>query len=287
MATFARTRIRTLGESVLGVCCLVRQNTAMDLGIRNRVAMVAAGSKGIGRACAKALSEEGCLVSICGRNEESLAEACLEIGGTVRGYRADVSMESDLTRWFEATTSELGPPDIVITNTGGPPAGTFDQMTDDQWQAGIDSTLLNVVRIVRLVGPGMQERKWGRILHITSLVAKEPNPMLPISSAIRSGLMALTRLQATHFAPYGVTVNGVLPGHTKTDRQTHLASITASKLNISVEEALARRANEVPMLRLAEPEEIAAAAVFLCSERAAYITGVNLLVDGGITKGIA
>lgn len=259
----------------------------MDLGIRNRVAMVAAGSKGIGRAAAKLLADEGCLVSICGRNEESLGEACLAIGGTVRGYRADVSIAADLERWVSATTSELGPPDILITNTGGPPAGPFTQVTDEQWRAGVDSTLMNVVRLVRLIGPGMEERGWGRMVHITSLVAKEPNAMLPISSALRSGLMALTRLQAAHFAPFGVTVNGVLPGHTKTDRQTHLASITAEKLNISVDEALARRAEEVPMRRLAEASEIAAAIVFLCSEPAGYITGVNLLVDGGITRGLA
>jgi len=248
--------------------------------------MVAAGSKGIGRAVAKALAEEGCRVSICGRTEETLGEACEFVGGTVRGYRADVSVEADLRRWVDATTSELGPPDIVVTNTGGPPAGTFDQMTDEQWQAGIDSTLLNVVRLVRLAAPGMQERKWGRIIHITSLVAKEPNPILPISSTLRAGLMALTRLQASHLAPDGITVNSVLPGHTLTDRQRHLASIRAEKLQISMEEALERQADEVPAKRLADPSEIAAAVAFLCSDRAGYINGVNLLVDGALTRGM-
>lgn len=259
----------------------------MELGIENKVAMVAAGSKGIGLACAKLLAQEGVRVSICGRSEENLAEACEQIGGIVRGYRADVSSAADLERWVAATTSELGPPDILITNTGGPPAGTFDQMSDEQWQGGVDSTLMNIVRLVRLVGPGLQQRRWGRIVHITSLVAKEPNVMLPISSTLRTGLMSLTRLQATHFAPFGVTVNAVLPGHTMTDRQMHLASIRADNMKISVEEALAKQAEEVPMKRLAEPEEIAASVVFLASMRAAYVTGANLLVDGGMTKGIA
>lgn len=258
----------------------------MDLGIRNKVAMVAAGSKGIGKAVARSLADEGCRVSICGRTEESLSEACQEVGGIVRGYRADVSNLADLEKWVAATTSELGPPDILVTNTGGPPAGTFDQMTDEQWQTGVDSTLMNVVRLVRLVAPGMQEHKWGRIVHITSLVAKEPNPILPISSTLRAGLMALTRLQAAHFAGDGMTVNGVLPGHTLTDRQRHLANLRAETLQITMDEALEKQAEEVPAKRLADPSEIAAAVAFLSSESAGYINGVSLLVDGGLTRGM-
>lgn len=258
----------------------------MELGIRDKVAMVTAGSKGIGLACAKRFGEEGCRVSICGRTAETLGKACEAIGGTVRGYRADVSLAADLERWVSSTAAELGAPDILVTNTGGPPAGTFDQMTDEQWQMGVDSTLMNVVRLVRLVAPGMESRGWGRIVHITSLVAKEPNPMLPISSTLRTGLMALTRLQAVHLAAAGVTVNGVLPGHTLTDRQRHLASLRAEKMNITIDEALAMQAEEVPAKRLAEASEIADAVAFLSSERASYITGVNLLVDGGLTRGM-
>lgn len=247
--------------------------------------MVAAASKGIGLATAKALSAEGCRVSICGRNEESLAAACEAIGGTVRGYRCDVSKLDDLTHWVTATASELGHPDILVTNTGGPPAGSFADMTDEQWHAGIESTLMNIVRLTRQVAPMMEASGWGRIVHITSLVAKEPSPMLPISSTLRSGIMSLTRLQATELASKGITVNGVLPGHTMTDRQLHLASIKAKNLNISEEEALSRQAKEIPIGRMAEPSEIAAAVAFLCSNQANYITGVSLLVDGGMTRG--
>lgn len=257
----------------------------MELGISGRVAMVAAASKGIGLAAAKAFAEEGCRVSICARTSDSLGEACLKVGGTVRGYVCDVSVPGMLEYWVQATSAELGPPEILVTNTGGPPAGKFHEMTDEQWQSGVDSTLMNVVRLVRLAAPPMQERGWGRIVHVTSLVAMEPAPLLPISSTLRAGLMALTRLQATELAPYGITVNGVLPGHTLTDRQTHLANLRAQREGIPLEEAYAWQAKQIPMGRIAKPSEIADAIAFLCSDRASYITGESLLVDGGVTKG--
>jgi 3-oxoacyl-[acyl-carrier protein] reductase len=238
-------------------------------------------------AVAKALAAEGCHVSICARNEETLEAAAAEISLDTRSYVVDVSNSEDLAWWVEQTETDLGPPDILITNTGGPPAGNLTQMTDEQWLAGVDSTLMNVVRMVRMVAPKMQANGFGRIVHITSLVAKEPSAMLPISSTLRAGLMALTRLQATEFAPHGITVNGVLPGHTLTDRQRHLAEMRAEKDGGTMEEALEKQGRDVPVGRLAKPEEIAAAVAFLCSVPAAYITGTNLLVDGGLTKGIA
>jgi 3-oxoacyl-[acyl-carrier protein] reductase len=258
----------------------------VDLGITGKTAMVAAASKGIGLAIAKALAAEGCRLSICSRSADGLGRACQEIGGTVRGYVADVSKPEDLSHWFQSTVSELGAPEILVTNTGGPPAGTFDQMSDEQWQTGIESTLLNVVRLVRLAGPGMADRGWGRILHVTSLVARDPEPVLPISSTIRAGLIALTKLQAQHYAPSGVTVNAVLPGHTLTDRQRHLADLRAERQGVTPEEALRRQAEEVPMKRLADPSEIADAAAYLCSARASYVTGQSLLVDGGMAGGL-
>jgi 3-oxoacyl-[acyl-carrier protein] reductase len=198
----------------------------------------------------------------------------------------DVSDAEDLQWWVEQTEADLGSPQILVTNTGGPPAGNLTDITDEHWQFGFDGTLMNVVRLVRLVAPKMQAGRFGRIVHITSLVAKEPSPLLPISSTLRSGLMALTRLQATEFAKDGVTVNCVLPGHTLTDRQRHLASLRSAKEGISEAAALEKQGMEVPVGRLAAPEEIAAAIAFLCSVPAAYITGTNLLVDGGLTKGL-
>jgi 3-oxoacyl-[acyl-carrier protein] reductase len=259
----------------------------MDFGISGKVAMVAAASKGIGLATAKLLAAEGCHVSICARNEEILEHAAAEISPETRSYCVDVSDPEDLAWWVEQTVADLGEPEILVTNTGGPPAGNFTQMTDEQWLSGFDGTLMNVVRLVRLVAPKMQAAGFGRIVHITSLVAKEPSPVLPISSTFRSGLMALTRLQSTELAKHGITVNCVLPGHTLTDRQRHLAEIRAQKEGISPEEALDKQGADTPIGRLATPEEIGAAIAFLCSVPAAYITGVNLLVDGGVTKGLA
>jgi 3-oxoacyl-[acyl-carrier protein] reductase len=258
----------------------------MDLGLTGKVAMVAAASKGIGLAIAKLLAAEGCSVSICARSEEVLEAAAAEIGSDTRSYVVDVANGDDLEWWYGQTIEDLGPVDILVTNTGGPPVGGVFDVSDEQWSIGIESTLMNVVRLCRLVRGDMSEAGWGRIVHITSLVAKEPSDLLAISSTLRAGLMALTRLQATELGPSGVTVNCVLPGHTMTDRQTHLATLRAEQFGITPEEALRRQSAAVPMGRLGTPEEIAAAVAFLCSQQAAYITGVNLLVDGGLTKGI-
>ncbi len=259
----------------------------MDLGLTGKVAMVAASTKGIGFAIARQLTLEGCKVSICGRNEVTLEAAAAQIGEETRSYVVDVSNGEDLTWWIEQTVQDLGGVDILVTNTGGPAAGSLDEITDQQWEDGFNSTLMNIVRLVREVQPLMKESNWGRIVHITSLVAKEPNRLLPISSTLRAGIMALTRLQALEYAAAGITVNSVLPGHTLTDRQRHLAEIRATREGISQDEALELQAAEIPMKRLATPDEIAAAVTFLCSDKASYITGTNLLVDGGLTRGLA
>ena len=258
----------------------------MDFGIQGRVALVAAASKGIGLATASALIAEGCRVSICARHSDALEAALAQLGPHAMGVIADVTKPSDISEWVEKSR-ELGPVSILVTNTGGPPAGLVDTVTDEQWQLGFESTLLNVVRMVRCCLPDMQAQNWGRIVHITSLVAREANPLLAISSTLRAGIMNLTRLQSTEFARSGITVNGVLPGHTLTDRQIHLAEIRAEKAKSTVDAMLAETAREIPVGRLADASEIASAVAFLCSQQAGYITGTNVLVDGGLTKGMA
>lgn len=258
----------------------------MNLGLEGKVALVAAGSKGIGFATAKLLVAEGCRVSICSRSQESLDSPVGQLGGSAMGVVCDVSKAEDIDRWIQESKSKLGPIDILVTNTGGPPAGSWQGLSDEQWQSGFDSTLMNVIRMVRGVSSDMKDRGWGRIVHNTSLVAKEPNALLPISSTLRAGLMALTRLQALELAPFGITVNEVLPGHTLTDRQLHLAEVRSQRDGVTPQQALENQAQEVPMKRLGTPEEIAAAIVFFCSQPAGYITGTNLLVDGGLTKGL-
>lgn len=260
----------------------------MDLGIRGKVAMVAAGSKGLGRAAALALAAEGCAVSVCGRDPKALdkVKADLEaLGVTVVVVSADVSRAEELLRWHQATEAALGPVGILITNTGGPKAAVFADLTDGDWAAGVESTLMNVVRMSRLVLPGMRSKKWGRIVHITSLVAKQPYPLLTISSTLRAGLSGLTRTLAMETAQDGITVNALLPGHVMTDRQTHLAEVKSAADGITVAEHFARTAASIPAGRIGNPEEIGAVIAFLCSAPASYLTGQSLLVDGGLVQG--
>lgn len=262
----------------------------MDLGILNRVAMVAASSQGIGKAAAKALAREGCQVSICARSQEALANTLEELEAEALGrpclaMRCDVSQPEDLARWHEATLDRLGPVDILVTHTGGPAAASFQSLSDKQWESAIQSTLMNVVRLCRLTLPDMQRKGWGRIVHITSFVAKHPMPLLTLSSALRSGLSALTQTMALEFARDGITVNAVLPGHTMTNRQIQLGRIRAEREGIPLEQHLAQVQAAIPMGRFAQPDEIGDAIAFLCSERASYLTGVSLQVEGGLLAG--
>jgi 3-oxoacyl-[acyl-carrier protein] reductase len=261
----------------------------MELGIEGRVAMVAAASKGIGKAIAVGLAEEGCRVSICGRSQENLDAARHDLQAYVGPQDvltvvADVSKATDLEDWYKHTIDRYGTVDILVTNTGGPPAAKFMDLTDEQWEAGVQSTLMNVVRLCKLVIPTMKEKGWGRIIHVTSLVAKQPADDLTISSTLRTGISALTRTLSNQVAGDGILVNSVLPGNTLTDRQVHLANVRSKALGITPEEAMAKTEATIPVKRMAEAREIADAVVYLASERASYITGVSLLVDGGVVQ---
>lgn len=259
----------------------------MDLGIKNRVAMVAAGSKGLGRAAAMSLAREGSLISICGRNAESLQSTRKELealGVQVLAIPCDVSRLEDLQKWHQETVDGLGPVDILVTNTGGPKAAVFQELSDADWAAGVESTLMNVVRLCRMVLPGMRDSGWGRIVHLTSLVAKQPTPILTISSTLRAGISGLTKTLAQENARHGITVNALLPGHIMTDRQVHLGELKAKAEGVSLEDYFAQTAMSIPARRIGRPEEVGDAIAFLCSERASYLTGVSLQVDGGIIQ---
>ena len=260
----------------------------MDLGINGRVAMVAAASKGLGRAIAESLAREGCRLSVSSRSTDNLdavRHTIEDAGGEALAVRCDVSSAADLEHWVEATIATFGQIDILVTNTGGPPAAKFLNLSEEQWRTGIDSTLMNVIRLCRLVIPEMQRRKWGRIVNITSLVAKQPLELLTISSTLRAGLSALTKTLADQVARDNILVNAVLPGHILTDRQVHLNELRSKEQGIPVEEYAAKVEQSIPMGRFGTAQEIGDAVAFLCSERASYMTGVSLQVDGGIIRG--
>ena len=261
----------------------------MDLGIRNRVAMVAAASKGIGKAVALSLAREGCRVSICARDGAALESARDEISretsnAQVHSLPCDITNPQEIESWHREAVSRLGAVDILVTNTGGPPAARFLDLTEEQWKRGVDLTLMNVVRLSRLVLPGMRERKWGRIIHLTSLVAKQPMELLTISSTLRAGLSALTKTMSNEFAREGVLVNAVLPGHILTDRQRELNSLRSAPEGISAEEYGTRAQKSIPIRRYGQPGEIGDVVAFLASERASYVTGATVQVDGGIIQ---
>ncbi len=262
----------------------------MDFELNGKTAMVAASSKGIGRAAAESLAREGCRVSICSRSGDSLDRAKSSIekavpGAQVLAVACDLADAGNLESWFRRTVETFGRVDILVTNSGGPPAARFEDLTESQWSEGIAGTLMNVVRLSRLVLPGMRERRWGRIVHLTSFVAKQPMDLLTVSSTLRAGISALTKTMANQVAADNVLVNAVLPGHVATDRQVELNEIRAKQAGIPLEEYAARVFEALPMKRPAQPRELADVIAFLCSERASYVSGVSLLVDGTLVAG--
>ena len=257
----------------------------MDLGLNGKIALVAAASKGLGRAVAEELAAEGVSLVLCARGNDELQATCAAIaaahGVPVLGIAADVAVAADVARVVQAAKARFGRIDVLVTNAGGPPAGTFDTLSPEMWQAATQLLLTSVVELTRAVLPGMKERGWGRILNITSISVKQPVANLMLSNSLRAAVTGMARTLATEVAPFGVTVNNILPGYTRTERVVNLADAVAARDGITAADATARWEAEIPMRRLGEPREFAALAAFLCSERASYITGTSVPVDGG------
>ena len=262
----------------------------MDLGLKDKVALVAASSQGLGRAVAEELAAEGASLVLCARDAQTLdrtAAAIAEHSNTrVLAVPADVTNTDDINRLVDAGRERFGRIDILVTNAGGPPAGRFDQLTHEQWEQAIRLTLLSAVELTRQVLPGMKERRWGRILNITSIAVKQPVENLLLSNSLRAGLTGFARTLANEVAADGITVNNVLPGYTRTERLEELAEMMAEKQGISASEFRGKWEKEIPMGRLGEPREFAAVVAFLASERASYITGTSIQVDGGWIKSL-
>jgi len=262
----------------------------MDLGLRGKIALVAAASRGLGRAVAEELAAEGASLVMCARGEKALAEAADAIrtsaGVEVEAVTADVSRPDDVEKLVRAALDRFARIDILVTNAGGPPSGKFESLGPEKWNDAVQLTLLSTVNLCRAVLPGMRERRWGRIINVTSITVKQPVDGLMLSNSLRAGVTGFARTLANEVARDGITVNNILPGFTRTQRVEELARATAARENISVAEAMEKSEAEIPMHRLGEPREFAALAAFLASERASYITGTSIQVDGGWIKSL-
>lgn len=258
----------------------------MDLGIKGRKAIICASSKGLGKACAAALSREGVAVWINGRNDGPLAEAAAEIraktGGTVATVKADINTDSGR----KALIAACPEPDILVNNNEGPPPGKLADWDHDQWIAALEANMLPAVLLIRAVLPGMQQRKFGRIVNVTSAMVKSPRPHMGLSTAARAALTAFCKSQSGLVAPDNVTLNNLLPERIDTGRQQFMAERMMKAENITHEEARRRIASTVAAKRLGTPEEFGDACAYLCSAQAGFISGQNLQVDGGSYEGL-
>lgn len=263
----------------------------MNLGLQDKVAIVLAASKGLGRASAEALAAEGARVVIGSRNSEQLAQTARDIhektGSAVLAVPTDVTKPDDLEAIVEATVREFGRIDILVNNAGGPPPGTFEQFGDAQWEAAFQLNLLSNVRMVRLVLPHMRQLQKGRIINIVSTSVKVPIDGLLLSNAIRTGVVGLAKTLSIELAPANITVNNVCPGRILTDRIRQTTRLSEKvQQGMSEEDVLREAARDIPLGRIGKPEELAALVAFLASEQAGYITGTTIQVDGGLTRAL-
>lgn len=253
----------------------------MELGLKNKVAFVAASSQGLGKSVALELAAEGAKIIICGRNKDTLEKTKQEIEkqtkAEVLAVAGDLSIAAEREQMIESALQAYGVINILITNTGGPPTGKFEEFKQEDWDKTYNDLLVSTVALVNGFLPGMKQQQWGRIISITSMAVKQPVKNLILSNSVRASVVGLMKTLANELGMYDITVNNVMPGYTETERLKKL---------IDKNPSTASAKNEIPLGRFGKPEEFAAAVAFLASERASYITGVSLAVDGGWIKGI-
>jgi 3-oxoacyl-[acyl-carrier protein] reductase len=261
----------------------------MDLGLKGKVGLAAASSAGIGRAVAEALAAEGMDLVMCARGEGPLEEACRDLekyGVRIVAVPADLSEPEGVKAVVGAALEGFGRVDVLVTNTGGPPAGPFEAHTPEDWEKAVRQNLFSVLNLVREILPGMRERGWGRIINVTSIAVKQPSDNLILSNAVRAAVTGFARTLATETAMDGITVNNVMPGFTRTGRLTELAAKRAEIRGVEPDDIWAAWHNEIPMGRVGEPRELASLVAFLASEQASYITAQSIAVDGGWIKSL-
>lgn len=262
----------------------------MDLGLGDKVAFVAGASEGLGKAAALELSREGARVAICSRSEQAVQAAAREIeaetGNPVLAVVADVTVPEQVGSAIERTVEQFGGLHVLVTNAGGAPGGRFGDLDNQMWQRGWELNFLSNVNLIRAALPHLRQAGWGRIIAITSISVKQPLDDLLLSNTVRPGVVGLVRSLATQLAPEGITVNNVAPGFTATARVSHIFEDRARRDGISEEEATRAVTSAIPVGRMGEPEEQAAVIAFLASERASFVTGQTILVDGGQYRGV-
>jgi 3-oxoacyl-[acyl-carrier protein] reductase len=262
----------------------------MELGLKGKVAMVAGASKGLGYSVARALAQEGARVSIVSRDSVAITTAAQKIEeirpGAAIGFTADIRSAEGITLWHRATVDRLGPVDILVTNSGGPPAGPVLSFDDQAWQGAFELLLLSAIRMVREVVPSMSERKKGSIVMLTSSSVKQSIANLALSNVLRPSVAALVKTLANEYAQHGIRVNQVVPGRIATDRVREIDEINSKKRGVSVEEQRKLSLASIPMARYGDPNEFGRAVAFLLSDAASYITGATLQVDGGMIQSL-
>jgi 3-oxoacyl-[acyl-carrier protein] reductase len=262
----------------------------MDMELKGRVALVCGASSGLGKAVAKGLAREGARVAVCARTEEKLQKAAEEIrretGAEVLAVAADVSVPSQVKSLVQKTVAHFGKLEIVVPNAGGPPFGHFLDLPEDAWQKALDLNLLSTLHLCRESVPHMKAAGWGRIVNITSFAAKQPHEGLILSNMARAGVLGLAKSLANELASSNILVNTVCPGAFETERHIALSQKRAAQEGISLEESNQRRTKEIPLGRFGRPEEFADLVVFLASERASYITGTAIQIDGGVIRSL-
>ncbi len=273
-----------------GLAIYCKSEMEMDLGLKDRVAIVTASSKGLGRAVATGLAREGAKVVICARGEEQLTKTAEEIGSLtgsrVLSVRTDVTQHEEVKSLVKKVMEEFDRIDILVCNAGGPPPAEFLELSVEDWREGIELNLMSTIYLIREVVPHMKRREWGRIINMTSVAVKQPIDGLILSNVTRTAVAGLSKTVSNELARDNVLVNTVCPGYTLTKRVEELAKTRSIKEGVSTEEVFGMWERLIPMGRLGKPEEFANLVVFLASERASYITGVTIQVDGGYVKSI-